>query len=147
MSSKRIKTELHAVSPVKVEKHFVGDAFVRKKSSQVHSIMPNNPETYVKVLRHLWNKCNRSPRKRKFLKELWPCDKQLNKDMFDLGKYKVKRNKSELQKTVDKIKKRYKSLRQAWQHTSMHWNEFHRATRLEESKPTIRKTSVHKLNS
>ena len=45
------------------------------------------------------------------------------------------------------IKKRYKSLRQAWQHTSVHWNEFHRATRLEESKPTIRKTSVHKLNS
>ena len=50
--------------------------------------------------------------------------------MYFLGKYKNKRNEHKLNKTVNQIKKKYKSLRNACSKTDIHWSQFHNYTRL-----------------
>ena len=125
---------LIAVSPVKNPVTFKGDSYICKKCSEVNKCMPKNAESYVKVLRHLWNQANCCPKKRKFLKLLWPVEVNMSKFMYLLGKYQGKKKRNKLQQTVDHIKKQYSSLRSAWRRTDMHWNEFHRATNLNKAK-------------
>ena len=145
-TQKKNKT-LHVVSPVKAPIDFKGDSYVRRKCCEINGIMPKNPETFVKIVRHLWNQCNRSPRKRSYLKQLWPEENKLNKWMLLLGKYKAQRKQMDLQCIVTKIKAHYKSLRQACRQTSMHWNEFHRATKLHADKILVRKNFTRKLST
>ena len=59
--------------------------------------------------------------------------------MYLVGKYKNKRNVNQLSKTVDRIKKHYKSLRSACHNTDMHWSQFHRSTTLAQKKMAQRK--------
>ena len=71
--------------------------------------------------------------------KFWSRDKQIGKYMYLVGKYKNKRNVNQLSKTVDRIKKHYKSLRSACRNTDMHWSQFHRATTLSQKRMAQRK--------
>ena len=76
---------------------------------------------------------------------MWCKDKEMGKYMYFLGKYKNKRNEHKLKETVNQIKKKYKSLRNACRSTDLHWSQFHNYTQLCKQKIEQRKYT-RKLN-
>ena len=137
----------YSISPIKESKPFKSDSFVRKKCSEINKLMPKRPETYVKVLRHLWNQASRCPEKRSCIKKLWSVDDPLSKYMYLLGKYKAKKKQEKIEQTVEKIRKHHSSLRNAWKKTNMHWNEFHRATKCSRIIGRPQKKFIRKLDA
>ena len=95
------------------------DSYIRRKSSEIRKILPKSPKKAVTVLKHLWNQMCKSPRKRKVIDNLWAKDKEMGKFMYKIGKYKHKKNQEKLGQTVNKTKKKYKSLRNACRETDM----------------------------
>ena len=117
----------------------IGSSFVRQKSSQICKMLPKSPHKAISIVKHLWNQLYKSPRKRKIIDHMWSKDKEMGKYMYFLGKYKNKRNEHKLNKTVNQIKKKYKSLRNACSKTDIHWSQFHNYTRLCKQKIDERK--------
>ena len=117
----------------------LGSSFVRRKSSEIHKMLPKSPHKAISIVKHLWNQLYKSPRKRKLIDEMWAKDKEMGKYMYFLGKYKNKRNEHKLKQTVQQIKKKYKSLRNACSKTNMNWSQFHNYTRLSKRKIEQRK--------
>ena len=125
--------------------HVIGSSFVRRKSSQIRKMLPKSPHKAISIVKHLWNQLYKSPRKRKIIDQMWCKDKEMGKYMYFLGKYKNKRNEHKLKETVNHIKKKYKSLRNACRRTDLHWSQFHNYTRLCKRKIEQRKY-IRKLN-
>ena len=133
-----------AVNPPGVSPN--ADSYIRQKSSEIRKILPNSPTKAVTVLKHLWNQMYKSPRKRKVIDHLWSKDKEMGQFMYKIGKYKQKKNEVKLGETVDKMKKKYTSLRNAWRETNIHWSQFHQYTKLYKRKLEARKY-IRKLNA
>ena len=110
--------------------HLIGSSFVWQKSSQIRKMLPKSLHKAISIVKHLWNQLYKSPRKRKIIDQMWCKDKEMGKYMYFLGKYKNKRNEHKLKETVNQIKKKYKSLRNACRRTDLHWSQFHNYTRL-----------------
>ena len=106
----------------------IGSSFVRRKSSQIRKMLPKSPHKAISIVKHLWNQLYKSPRKRKIIDQMWCTDKEMGKYMYFLGKYKNKRNEHKLKQTVNQIKKKYKSLRNACSETDIQWSQFHNYT-------------------
>ena len=87
----------------------------------------------------------KSPRKCKVIDHLWSKDKEMGKFMYKIGKYKHKKNQEKLGETVDKMKKKYTSLRNACRETNIQWSQFHKCTKLYKRKLECRKY-ICKLN-
>ena len=122
------------------------DSYICRKSSEICKILPKSPKKAVTVLKHLWNQMCKSPRKRKVIDNLWAKDKEMGKFMYKIGKYKHKKNQEKLGQTVNKMKKKYKSLRNACRETDMQWSQFHKCTKLYKRKLEERKY-IRKLNA
>ena len=122
------------------------DSYIHRKSSEIRKILPNSPTKAVTVLKHLWNQMYKSPRKQKVIDHLWSKDKEMGQFMYKIGKYKQKKNEVKLGETVDKMKKKYTSLRNAWRETNIHWSQFHQYTKLYKRKLEARKY-IRKLNA
>ena len=120
------------------------NSFVRRKSSELHKLLPNSPRKAITIVKHLWNQLYRSPRKRMLIDKMWSNDKQMGKFMYKMGKYRSRKNEKKLTETVDKMKQRYTSLRRACSKTDMQWSQFHNCTRLYKRKLEQWKF-IHKL--
>ena len=55
-------------------------------------------------------------------------DDGLAKLLLDMGKHRVRKDSRKLLDTVNTVKKKYKSLRQACHLTDISWSKFHRHT-------------------
>ena len=97
------------------------------------------------MLKHLWNQMYKSPQKHKVIDRLWSKDKEIGKFMYKIGKYKQKKNQEKLGETIDKMKKKYTSLRNACHETNIQWSQFHKCTKLYKRKLECRKY-IRKLN-
>ena len=128
-----------------------GSSFVRRRSSQIRKMLLKSPHKAISIVKHLWNQLYKSPRKRKIIDHMWSKDKELGKYMYFLGKYKNKKNEPKLKKTVDQIKKKYNSLRNACSKTNIYWSQFYNYTRFPkrkiEEKKYIRKLKPHDIKS
>ena len=125
-----------------------GSSYVRRKSSQIHKMLPKSPHKAVQVLKHLWDIVYKSPRKRVIMDEMWSKekDKKLSKYMYMVGKFRNRKNESKLTQTVNKIKRQYKSLHSACRSTDIQWSQFYSYTKLYKLTLHNRKY-IHKLET
>ena len=120
-------------------------SYVRRKSSELRKMLPKSPRKAVSVLKHLWNQMYKSPWKRKVIDDLWKKDKGMGKFMYKIGKYKNKKDGVKLGETVNNMKKKYTSLRNACCETNLKWSQFHKCTKLHTPKIDPDKKYIHKL--
>ena len=121
------------------------DCYIRRKSSEIRKLLPKSPRKAVNVVKHLWNQLYKSPRKRKVINNLWTKDHEMGKYMYCIGKYRHKKNQKKLGETVNEMKKKYTSLRNACRQTNLPWSQFHKYTKLYKRKLEQRKF-IRKLN-
>ena len=127
------------------------DSYVRRKSGEIHKLLPKSPTKAVSVIRHLWNQMYKSPQKCKVIDNLWLKDKHTGKFMYKIGKYRHKKDEQNLRETVQSMKNKYSSLRSACCETNLMWSQFHKCTKLSkctmEHKKYIRKLSGNDIKS
>ena len=103
----------------------LGTSFIRRKSSEIRKLFPNSPQKCISVLKHIWDQMYKSPRKRHYIRKLWPLDqKEFAAFMLKVGKHRAKKDIRKLKKAVDDIKQKYNSLRQASKFTPYSWTQF-----------------------
>ena len=119
------------LSPLKRNVELKVNSFVCHQSSEVRKLLTDKPSMTIVILKHVWDQEYKDPRKRVLMNQYWRCtqdNSSLAKLMFDLGKYKDRKDNNKLLSTVNKVKKKYNSLRQACMLTDISWSKFHRYT-------------------
>ena len=77
---------------------------------------------------------------------VWSKDVNIGRYTYLVGKYRKCKNKSKLRSTVKNMRTHYTSLQSAWQHTNMHWSQFHSYTKLRpKTNPQCNLKFKHKL--
>ena len=134
-SSERKKTgddvEIPKLSPFKSNLQIKSDfnSFVRHRSSEVRKLLSNKPTTAVAILRHVWDQEYKDPAKCALMNKYWKRnDPSLANLMLELGKHKGHKDDKKLLSTVNTIKKKYNSLRQACRIADISWTKLHRHT-------------------
>lgn len=96
----------------------VAMSFIHTKSSEIRKLFPRSPQKCISVLKHIWEQMYKSPRKRHYIKRLWPIgQKDFAAFMLKVGKHSTKKIICKLNKAVQGIKDKYKSLRKAVKYT------------------------------
>ena len=134
-----VEIETPKLSSLKRNVELKVNSFVHCRSSEVRKLLTDKPSTAVAILKHVWDQEYKDPRKRVLMNQYWRCtqdNSSLAKIMFDLGKYKGRKDNKKLLSTVNKVKKKYNSLRQACRLADILWSKFHRYTYI--------KSEVHK---
>ena len=138
------------LSPLKVNLHIKSNfnSFVRRRSSQVRKLLTDKPTTAIAILRHVWDQLYKDPKMRVLMNKYWKRNDEgsLAKLMLDMGKYKSQKDDKKLSATVNMIKKKYNTLRQACQLMDISWTHFHRHTYVK-SKPRRELEYTRKLTS
>ena len=113
------------VSRVQGSESPVGTSFICRKSSEIRKLFPKSPQKCISVLKHIWDQMYKSPRKRHYIRKLWPLDqKEFAAFMLKVGKHRAKKDIHKLKKAVSDIKQKYNSLRQASKFTPYSWTQF-----------------------
>ena len=100
-------------------------SFIHRKSSDIRKLFPKSPQKCISVLKHIWDQMYKSPRKRHYIKRSWPIDqKDFAAFMLKVGKNRAKKNIHKLNKAVQDIKDKYKSLRKAAKYNPYSWTQF-----------------------
>ena len=127
-----VEIEIPKLSPLKRNVELTVNSFVRCRSSEVRKMLTNKPSTAIAILKHVWDQEYKDPRKRVLMNKYWRCTKDntsLAKLMLDLGKkYRGRKDKKKLSSTVNEVKNKYNSLRQACRLADISWSKFHRFT-------------------
>ena len=111
------------LSPLKVNLH------IKSNFSEVQKLLTNKPTTAVAILRHVWDQEYKDPAKCALMNKYWKCtEDSLAKLMLELGTHKGRKDDNKLLSTVNKIKKKYNSLRQACRLADISWTKLHRHT-------------------
>ena len=138
------------LSPLKVNLHIKSNfnSFVQWRSSQVRKLLTDKPTTAVAILRHVWDQLYKDLKMRVLMNKYWKRNDEgsLAKLMLDMGKYKSQKDDKKLSATVNMIKKKYNTLRQACQLMDISWTHFHRHTYVK-SKPHRKLEYTRKLTS
>ena len=85
-------------------------------SSQVRKLLNDKPSTAIAILKHVWDQEYKDHRKRVLMNRYWKQhedDTTLAKFMLDIGKYRGRKDNKKLLTTVNRVKSKYNSLRQA----------------------------------
>ena len=124
------------------------NSFVQQRSSQVRKLLKDQPTTAIAILRHVWDQLYKDPKMRVLMNKYWKRNDEgsLAKLMLDMGKYKSQKDDKKLSATVNMIKKKYNTLRQACQLTDISWTHFHRHTYVK-SKPHRKLEYTRRLTS
>ena len=97
----------------------------------MRKLLTDKPSTVIAILKHVWDQEYKDPRKRVFMNLYWKPQEDstsLAKFMLDIGKYRGRKDNKKLLSTVNKVKKKYNSLRQACKLVDILWSKFHRNT-------------------
>ena len=119
------------LSPLKSAKnlHINFNSFVHQRSSQVRKLLMDKPSTAVTIMKHVFNQEYKVPRKCYLMNKYWNRnDDGLAKLLLDMGKHRARKDKKKLLNTVNTLKKKYNSLRQACCLADISWGKFHRHT-------------------
>ena len=115
------------LSPLKVNLHIKSNfnSFVRRRSRKVRKLLTNKPTTAVAILRHVWDQEYKDPAKHALMNKYWKrTEDSLAKLMLELGTHKGRKDDNKLLSTVNKIKKKYNSLRQACRLADISWTNY-----------------------
>lgn len=143
----QVKPKENNVCNLEAKEEVITDSFVRRKSSEIRKLFPKNPRKHVAVLKHIFDQCYKSPRKRELMDKLWsPKEKIVGSYLLELGIRKGQKNPEKLKIAVEKLKNNFKSLREVSRLTDCSWTKLYRFTNL--TKKCIRKESYNrKLSS
>ena len=125
------EVEIPKLRPLKHNVELKVDSFVCCRSSQIRKLLTDKPSTAIAILKHVWDQEYKDPRKRVFMNRYWKWHKDdtaLAKFMLDIGKYRGRKNNKKLLSTVNRVKTKYNSLRQACRLTDILWSKFHQHT-------------------
>ena len=117
------------VSLLKSEKNLCTNfnSFVRWRSSQVRKLLTDKPSTTVAIMKHVFDQEYKDPRKHYLMNKYWNRkDDGLAKLLLDMGKHRARKGNNKLLNTVNSVKKKYNSLRQACHLADISWSKFHR---------------------
>ena len=105
------------------------NSFVWRQSSEAQKILTNKPSTAVAILRQVWDQEYKDLEKCVLMNKYWKQNEDsLASLMLDLGKHKGRKDDKKLLSTVNTIKKKYNSLRQACRLADISWTKLHRHT-------------------
>ena len=108
------------ISRVQGSESPLGTSFIHRKSSEIRKLFPKSTQKCISVLKHIWDQMYKSPRKRHYIRKLWPLDqKEFPAFMLKVGKHRAKKDICKLKKAVSDIKQKYNSLRQALKFTPL----------------------------
>ena len=125
------EVEIPKLSPLKCNVEFKVNSFVRCQSSQVRKLLTDKPSTAIAILKHVWDQEYKDHRKRVLMNWYWKRhedDTTLAKFMLDIGKYRGRKDNKKLLSTVNRVKTKYNSLRQACRLADISWSKFHQHT-------------------
>ena len=126
-------------------------SFVRHRSVMVRKLLTNKPATAVAILKHLWDQEYKNPQKQKLMNKYWKKYVNLAEIMLEIGKQKGCKDDTKLLECVNKLKQKYKSLRQAYHLADISWTKFHHLTfvkpKYKSKKDYIRKLSKEDIAS
>ena len=126
-----VEIEIPKLSPLKRNVELTVNSFVDHRSSEVREMLTDKPSTAIAILKHVWDQEYKDPRKRVLMNKYWRHTKDntsLAKLMLDLGKYRGRKDKKKLSSTVNEVKNKYNSLRQACRLADILCSKFHRFT-------------------
>ena len=131
-------------SPFKKKYPNMYTSFVRRRSSMVHKMLTSKPETAVAILKHVWDQEYNNLEKKVLMNKYWTRNASLAELMLDIGKYRAHKDNVKLLQSVNKLKQKYNSLRQACRLADISWTKFHRHTYIPSEK-RIKKEYTCKL--
>ena len=85
----------------------------------VHKLLTSKPATAVAILKHVWDQEYKNPEKKVLMNKYWTRNASLAELMLDIGKYRAHKDNVKLYQSVNKVKQRYNSLRQACRLTDL----------------------------
>ena len=125
------EVEIPKLSPLKCNVELKVNSFVQRRSSQVRKLLTDKPSTAIAILKHVWDQEYKDHRKRVLMNWYWKRHKDyitLAKFMLDIGKYRGRKDNKKLLSTVNRVKTKYNSLRQACRLADISWSKFHQHT-------------------
>ena len=116
-------------SPFKKKYSDIYTSFVCRRSVVVCKLPTDKPTTAIAILKHVWDQEYKIPAKCVLMNKYWKrCDGSLGALLIEMGKNKAKKDSRKLSASVNKIKQKYDSLRQASRVANILWTKFHRST-------------------
>ena len=94
----------------------------------VHKLLTTKPVTAISILRHVWDQLYKMPQMRLLMNKYWRKETNLANIMLDTGKYRARKDDAKLLQSVNQVKQKYNSLRQACRLVDISWTKFHRHT-------------------
>ena len=137
--------EIPTYSPFKKKYPDISTSFVRRRSGMVRKLLTNKPTTAIPILRHVWNQLYKLPDMHFLMNQYWSYDRQLANIMLNIGKHKARKDNVKLLLSVNKVKQKYNSLRQACRLADISWSTFHRHTYIK-SHPQRKMKYIRKLS-
>ena len=104
----------------------VTNSCIWHQSSYICKLFPTSHRKYVTLLKHFWDQSYKCPVKHKLMNEIWHNNKETCSLMLQLGKHKGKKSDTKIKACVESIGKKYSSLRQFAQFSSISWTQFQR---------------------
>ena len=100
--------------PFKKKYSDIYTSFVHRRSVAVHKLLTDKPTTAIAILKHVWDQEYKIPAKCVLMNKYWKrCDGSLGALLIEMGKNKATKDSKKLSASVNKIKQKYDSLRQA----------------------------------
>ena len=116
-------------SPFKKKYSEIYTSFVHRRSVVVHKLLTDKPTTAIAILKHVWDQEYKIPAKCVLMNKYWKrCDGSLGALLIKMGKNKATKDSKKLSASVNKIKQKFDSLRQASRVANILWTKFHRST-------------------
>ena len=114
-------------SPFKQKFPHLYTSFIRRRSVMVRKLLTDKPETAVAIMKHVWDQEYKHPEKKVLMNKYWRRNSTLAQLMLDMGKHKARKDDVKLLQTVNQVKQKYNSLRQACRLAEILWTKFHSA--------------------
>ena len=129
MQTGNLQTKSSKTNLISKDQH-IYNSLIRCHSSLAHKSMPKDPEQAVAVLFHVYQQFSKSPRKSHFLMKYFApvLNKQsqdISQYLFQMGKYKCKKDASKLLTTVQEMKSKFSSLKKACSSINCSWTKFY----------------------
>ena len=126
-----VDADIPKLSPLKRNVELKVNSFICHQSSQVRKLLTDKPGTAIAILKHVWDQEYKDPKKRFFMNLYWKHQEDMTtlaKYMLDIGKYRGRKDNKKLLSTVNKVKNKYNSLRQACRLADISQSKFHHHT-------------------
>ena len=134
-------------SPFRKKYSDIYTSFARRRSAAVHKLLTDKPTTAIAILKHVWDQEYKIPAKHVLMNKYWKrSDGSLGALLIEMGKHKATKDSKKLSASVNKIKQKYDSLRQASRLANIPWTKFHRSTFVQK-KIDSKGKFTHKLSS